>query len=142
MHEIKRVNEMDIENYIKNSRDLIIMVTSSYCQEDRQGTYTCLLLYQGHRKVVTGVFQDVPSANLITVLGVLEAVKQIKLTGVNVCVISYIALGFKGAKVGNGLYANEVNEIVRLIAEQGNTLSSIAVIDGKDIIKKIILEEQ
>lgn len=80
--------------------------------------------------------------NLITVLGVLEAVKHIKLTNVNVCVISYIALGFKGAKVGNGLYANEVNEIVRLIAEQGNTLSSIAVIDGKDVIKKIILEGQ
>lgn len=138
MHEIKRVNEMDIENYIKNSKDLIILVTSSYCQEDRQGTCTCLMLYENNKKVVTGVLQDMPSANLITVLGVLEAVKQIKLTGVNVCVISYIALGFKGAKVGNGLYANEVNEIVRLIAEQGNTLSSIAVIDGKDIIKKII----
>lgn len=142
MHEIKRVNEIDIENYIKNSKDLIIIVTSSYCQEDRQGIYTCLLLYQSHRKVITDVLQNMPSANLITVLGVLEAVKQIKLTGVNVCVISYIALGFKGAKVGNGLYVNEVNDIVRLIAEQGNTLSSIAVVDGKDVIKKIILEGQ
>lgn len=142
MHEIKRVNEIDIENYIKNSKDLIIIVTSSYCQEDRQGIYTCLLLYQSHRKVITDVLQNMPSANLITVLGVLEAVKQIKLTGVNVCVISYIALGFKGAKVGNGLYANEVNDIVRLIAEQGNTLNNIAVVDGKDVIKKIILEGQ
>lgn len=142
MHEIKRVNEIDIENYIKNSNDLIILVTSSYNQENRQGTYTCLMLYENNKKVVTGVLQDMPSANLITVLGVLEAVKQIKLTGVNVCVISYIALGFKGAKVGNGLYANEVNDIVRLIAEQGNTLSSIAVVDGKDVIKKIILEGQ
>lgn len=133
---------MNIENYIKNSKNLIILVTSSYCQENRQGTYTCLMLYENHRKVVTGVLQDMPSANLITVLGVLEAVKQIKLTGVNVCVISYIALGFKGAEVGNGLYADEVNEIVRLIAEQGNTLSSIAVVDGKDVIKKIILEGQ
>lgn len=142
MHEIKRVNEMDIENYIKNSKDLIILVTSSYNQENRQGTYTCLLLYQGHGKVITDVLQDMPSANLITVLGVLEAVKQIQLTGVNVCVISYIALGFKGAEVGNGLYADEVNDIVRLIAEQGNTLSSLAVVDGKEVIKKIIAKEQ
>ncbi len=142
MHEIKRTNEIDIENYIRNSNDLIILVTASYCQENRQGTYTCLMLYQGHRKVITNVLQDMPSANLITVLGVLEAVKQIKLTGVNVCVISYIALGFKGAEVGNVLYANEVNGIVRVIAEQGNTLSSIAVVDGKDVIKKIIAEKQ
>lgn len=142
MHEIKRVNEIDIENYIKNSKDLIIMVTSSYCQEYRQGTYTCLMLYQDHRKVITGVLQDMPSANLITVLGVLEAVKHIKLTGVNVCVISYIALGFKGAEVGNGLYVDEVNDIVKVIAAQGNTLSSLAVVDGKDVIKKMIAEEQ
>jgi len=142
MHEIKRTNEIDIENFVKNSNDLIILVTSSYNQENRQGTYTCLLLYQGHRKVITDVLQDMPSANLITVLGILEAVKQIKLTGVNVCVISYIALGFKGAEVGNGLYVNEVNDIVRLIAEQGNTLSSLAVSNGKDVIKKIIVKEQ
>lgn len=137
MHEIKRVNEIDIENYIKNSNDIIIMVTSSYCQENRQGTYTCLMLYQDHRKVITDVLQDVLSANLAMLLGVLEAVKHINLTNVNVCIISYIALGFKGAKVGNGLYANEVNDIVRLIAEQGNTLSSIAVVDGKDVIRKL-----
>lgn len=142
MHEIKRTNEMDIENFVNNSNDLIILVTSSYNQENRQGTYTCLLLYQGHRKVITDVLQDMPSANLITVLGILDAVKQIKLTGVNVCVISYIALGFKGAEFGNGLYVNEVNDIVRLIAEQGNTLSSLAVPDGKDVIKKIIVKEQ
>lgn len=140
MHEIKRTNEIDIENFVKNSKDIIILVTSSYNQENRQGTYTCLLLYQGHGKVVTDVLQNMPSANLTTVLGVLEAVKHIKLTNVNVCVISYIALGFKGAKVGNGLYADEVNDIVKVITEQGNTLSSLAVVDGKDIIKKIIVE--
>ena len=64
MHEIKRVNEIDIENYIKNSNDIIIMVMSSYSQEDRRGTYTCLMLYQDHRKVITNVLQDVSSANL------------------------------------------------------------------------------
>lgn len=142
MHEIKRVNEIDIESYIKNSNDIIIVVTSTYKQEKRQVTYTCLLLYQGHRKVITDVLQDMPSANLTTILGVLEAVKQIKLTGVNICVISYIALGFKGAEVGNGLYANEVNDILRVIVGQGNTLSSIAIVDGKDAIKKMIAEEQ
>ena len=142
MHEIKRTNEIDIENFVRNSNDLIILVTSSYCQENRQGTYICLLLYQGHRKVITDVLQDMPSANLTTVLGVLEAVKHIKLTNTNVCVISYIALGFKGVEFGNVLYANEVNEIVRLITAQGNTLSSIAVVDGKDVIKKIMAEEQ
>lgn len=142
MHEIKRVNEIDIENYIKNSNDIIIVVTSTYKQENRQGTYTCLLLYNNHRKVITDVLQDMPSANLITVLGVLEAVKHIKLTDVNICVISYIALGFKGAESGNGLYSKEVNDILRVIAGQGNTLSSIAVVDGKDVIKKMIVKEQ
>ena len=44
MHEIKRTNEIDIESYIKNSKDIIIMVMSSYSQEDRQGIYTCLML--------------------------------------------------------------------------------------------------
>ncbi len=58
MHKIKRVNEIDIENYIKNSNDIIIMVTSSYCQENRLGTYTCLMLYQGYKKIITNVLQD------------------------------------------------------------------------------------
>lgn len=142
MHEIKRINEIDIENYIRNSNDIIIMVTASYCQEDRQGTYTCLMLYQGHRKVITDVLQDMPSAHLITVRGVLEAVKHIKLTSINICDISYISLGFKDAEFGSGLYSNEVNEIVRVIMDQGNTLSSIAVPDGKDVIKKIVAKEQ
>ncbi len=141
MHEIKRTNEIDIENYIKNSNDIIILVAASYSQDDKSGTYTCRLIYKEHSKIITDQLQDMPSANLITVRGVLEAVKHIKLTGVNVCVISYIALGFKGAEAGNGLYANKVNEILKLIAEQGNTLSSLAVIDGKDVIKKIIAEE-
>lgn len=34
---------------------------------------------------------------------------------VNVCVISYIALSFKGAKVGKSLYTNEVNEMIGII---------------------------
>lgn len=142
MHEIKRTNEIDIESYIKNSKDIIIMVTSSYSQEDRQGIYTCLMLYQGYKKVITNVLQDMPSANLTTVLGVLEAVKHIKLTNVNVCIISYIVLGFKGIEKGNGLYSNEVSDIVRVITSQGNTLSSLVVPDGKEIIKRIIVEGQ
>lgn len=140
MHEIKRTNEIDIDNYIRNSNDIIILVAASYSQEDRCGTYTCRLLYKEHTKVITDKLQNMPSANLTAVRGALESVKHIKLTGVNVCVISYIALGFKGAEAGNGLYKNEVNELLKLIAEQGNTLSSLAVPDGKDVIKKIISE--
>lgn len=140
MHEIKRTNEIDIDNYIRDSNDIIILVAASYSREDKSGTYTCRLLYKGHTKVITDELQDMPSANLITVWGALEAVKHIKLTGVNVCIISYIALGFKGVEAGNGLYANEVNKLLKLIAEQGNTLSSLAVPDGKDVIKKIIAE--
>ncbi len=140
MHEIKRVNEIDIENYIKNSNDIIIMVMSSYSQEDRRGTYTCLMLYQDHRKVITNVLQDVSSANLTMLLGVLEAVKHINLTNINVCIISYIALGFKGVEKGNGLYVNDVTAILKEIASQGNTLSSLVVPDGKEIIKRIIME--
>ncbi len=138
MHEIKRTNEIDIESYIKNSKDIIIIVMSSYSQEDRQGIYTCLMLYQGYKKIITNVLQNMSGANLTTLLGVLEAVKHINLT--NVCIISYIALGFKGVEKGNGLYVNDVTAILKEIASQGNTLSSLVVPDGKEIIKRIIME--
>ena len=140
MHEIKRTNEIDIESYIRNSKDIIIMVMSSYSQEDRLGTYTCLMLYQGYKKIITNVLQDMSSANLTTLLGVLEAVKHINLTNVNVCIISYIALGFQDVKKGNGLYVNDVTAILKEIVSQGNTLSSLVVPDGKEIIKRIIME--
>lgn len=56
-----------------------------------------------------------PSENLTTVLGVLETVKDIKLTNVFVCVISYIAMGFKGTKQGNGLYACLLDEGTKFV---------------------------
>lgn len=38
------------------------------------------------------------------------------------------------------MYSNEVNEIVHLVEEQGNTISSIAITNGMDAIKRYMQE--
>lgn len=78
------------------------------------------------------------SPNHVMVLGLIEAVKHINLHNVNVCIISGIYVGFKGAMKNKGLYAKEVNELVDILKGQGNIVSSIAITDGMDEIKKIV----
>lgn len=137
-HEAKSITEFDLEQYIQNSNDINILVTSSYYNETGMGTCRCLLLYKHHKKLIEGSFENVKSQNHAMVLGLIEAVKHINLHDVNVCIISGIYVGFKGAMKNKGLYAKEVNELVDIVKGQGNIISSIAITDGVDVIKRII----
>ena len=137
-HQSMRINEIDLEKYIEESNDINILVSASYQKENGVGTYRCLLLYKQHMKLIEETLQNVISPNHVMVLGLIETVKHIKLHDVNVCIISGIHVGFKGAKKNKGLYFNEVNEIVTIIENQGNSISSITIPDGIDEIKRLM----
>ena len=66
--------------------------------------------------------------------------KHIALHKVNVCIISGIYVGFKNAAENKGKYPKEVNKIVHIVENQGNTISSITITDGVDEIKKYIIK--
>ena len=51
-------------------------------------------------------------------------------------VVSMLVL--KQQQKNKGLYASEVNDIVDIVESQGNTISSIAITDGMDEIKRIM----
>ena len=137
-HEAKSIAEFDLEKYIEDSDDVNILVTASYCKETGIGKYKCLLLYKQYKKLIEGSYDNMISPNHVTVLGLIDAVKHINLHDVNVRIISGIYVGFKSAVKNKGLYAKEVNELVDIVEDQGNTISSVAVTDGMDMIKKII----
>lgn len=137
-HEAKSITDFDLEKYIEGSNDINILVTASYYKETGIGKYKCLLLYKQYKKLLEGSYENVMSPNHVTVLGLIDAVKHINLHDVNVCIISGIYVGFKGAKKNKGLYAKEVNELVDIIEKQGNTISNVTITDGMDMIKRII----
>ena len=137
-HHSMSIKEMDLERYIEDSVDINILVKTSYQKETSVGTYRCLLLYKQHKKYIENTIANVVSPNHVMVLGLIEAVKHIKLHNVKVCIISGIYVGFKAAAKNKGMYANEVNEIVDIVEKQGNTISSIAITDGMDEIKRIM----
>lgn len=83
-----------------------------------------------------GVLENVNSPNHAMVLGLIETVERINLRGINVCFISGIYVGFKGAKRSKGLYAKEINDLVSIIDGQGNSISSITITDGMDEIRR------
>ena len=137
-HETKSVVEFDLEKYLQNSNDVNILIIAFYRGERKMGKYRCLLLYKQHMKLVEGSYENVVSPNHAMILGLIDTVKHINLHEVNVCIISGIYVGFKGAMRNKGLYAKEINELVGIVEKQGNTISSIAITDGMDMIKKII----
>lgn len=137
-HQSISIKEINLEEYIENSEDINILVTASYQKETSVGKYRCLLCYKNHKKYIEEQMTDIVSPNHVMVLGLIEAVRHIKLQNVNVCIISGIYVGFKAAAKNKGIYASEVNEIVDIVEEQGNTISSIAITDGMDEIKRIM----
>lgn len=138
-HESVSITEIDLEKYLKENADIInVLISAFYSYETRKGRYKNLLLYKGHKLVVEGVLENVNSPNHAMVLGLIETVEHINLRGINVCFISGIYVGFKGAKRGKGLYAKEIKDLVSIVEGQGNTISSIAITDGMDEIKRII----
>ena len=87
---------MLIKNY-ENSEDINIMVTTSYNKETKNEKCRCLLLYKNHNKYIEEMVVNAISPNHVMILGLIEAVKHIKLQNVNVCIISGIHVGFKTA---------------------------------------------
>ena len=74
------------------------------------------------------------------IIGLFDGIRQVRLRGVNICVFSGIRIGFKYAEKGKGLYAEELNDLLDVAKNQGNTVSSIAITNGSAQIKKMILE--
>lgn len=137
-HQSISITEINLETYLASSNDINIMVTTSYNKEIGEGKYRCLLLYKQHKRYMENIISNVISPNHTMILGLIEAVKQIKLQNVNVCIITGIHIGFKAAIKNKGLYASEVNEIVGIVEKQGNTISSIAIPDGMNELKRIM----
>ena len=78
------------------------------------------------------------SPNHTMIMGLFDGVRRVRLTNVNICIISGIQIGLKGALRGSGLYAGELRELMSLIEKQGNTFSCIAITNGSAEIKRII----
>ena len=74
------------------------------------------------------------------IIGLFDGIGRVRLREVNIRVISGIRIGFKYAKKGKGLYANELNELLAVAQKQGNTVGSIAITNGSAQIRKMILE--
>lgn len=139
-HQSITLQEIDLEKYIEKSNDINILVMASYYKETNKGQYKCMMFYKQHKKLIEGTIEDAISPNYTMILGLTETVKHIAIHGVNVCIISGIHVGFKYAAREKGKYPKEVNEIVHIVESQGNTISSIAITNGMDEIKKYIIK--
>ena len=48
----KYITEFDLQNYLNNSNNVNILVSTSYCSQTMTGVCKCLLLYKGAYKLV------------------------------------------------------------------------------------------
>ncbi len=140
-HQEKRIAEFDLEKYLQESDDINILISTSYNKETCIGKYKCLLLYKSKYKMIEGIAENAPSPNYTMIMGLLDAVTHINAKNMNVCIISGIFVGFKAAQNNKGLYANKINQLTRIVEEQGNSISSIAITDGMKTIKNIMQEK-
>lgn len=88
-HQSMSINEINLAKHIADSNDIIILVTASHYKERGTGKYRCLLLYKQHKKYIEETLENIISPNHAMILGLIEAVKKIKIKNVNVCIISY-----------------------------------------------------
>lgn len=133
-----RREDFDLQTYLSESEDINILITASYDKAADSGRYTALLCYKQHRKIIAETVEKANSPNHTMIMGLFDGVRRVRLTNVNICMISGIHIGLKGALRGSGLYAGELRELMSLIEKQGNTFSSIAITNGSAEIKKII----
>lgn len=133
-----RKEDFDLQAYLRESEDINILITASYDKAADTGRYTGLLCYKHHRKLITDTVENANSPNHTMIMGLFDGVQRVRLTNVNICIISGIHIGLKGALRGSGLYARELRELMVLIEKQGNTFSSIAITNGSAEIKKVI----
>lgn len=133
-----RTEDFDLETYLGESEDINILITASYDKAADTGRYTGLLCYKQHRKIIAETVENANSPNHTMIMGLFDGVRRVRLTNANICIISGIQIGLKGALRGSGLYAGELRELMMLIEKQGNTFSSIAITNGSAEIKRII----
>ena len=133
-----RREDFDLQTYLNESEDINILITASYDKASDTGRYTGLLCYKQHRKIIAETVEKANSPNHTMIMGLFDGVRRVRLTNVNICMISGIHIGLKGALRGSGLYAGELRELMSLIEKQGNTFSSIAITNGSAEIKRII----
>jgi hypothetical protein len=133
-----RTENFDLQTYLHESNDINILITASYNKTTDIGRYTGLLCYKRHRKLISDTVENAISPNHTMIIGLFDGVQRVRLTNVNICIISGIHMGLKGALKGDGLYAGELQQLMALIEKQGNTVSSIAITNGSAEIKKII----
>lgn len=133
-----RTENFDLQTYLHESNDINILISASYDKTTGIGRYTGLLCYKRHRKLISDTVENAISPNHTMITGLFDGVQRVRLTNVNICIISGIHMGLKGALNGDGLYAGELQQLMALIEKQGNTVSSIAITNGSAEIKKII----
>ena len=133
-----RTEDFDLETYLGESEDINILITASYDKAADTGRYSGLLCYKQHRKIIAETVKNANSPNHTMIMGLFDGVRRVRLTNVNICIISGIHIGLKGALRGNGLYAGELRELLMLIEKQGNTFSSIAITNGSAEIRRVI----
>ena len=133
-----RREDFDLQTYLSESGDINILITASYDKAADSGRYTGLLCYKQHRKIIAETVEKANSPNHTMIMGLFDGVRRVRLTNVNICIISGIHIGLKGALRGSGLYAGELRELMSLIEKQGNTFSSIAVTNGSAEIRRVI----
>ena len=133
-----RTENFDLQTYLHESNDINILITASYDKATDIGRYTGLLCYKRHRKLISNIVENAISPNHTMIIGLFDGVQRVRLTNVNICIISGIYMGLKSALSGNGLYAGELQQLMTLIEKQGNTVSSIAITNGSAEIKRII----
>ncbi len=133
-----RREDYDLQTYLSESEDINILITASYDKASDTGRYTGLLCYKQHRKIIAETVEKAISPNHTMIMGLFDGVRRVRLTNVNICIISGTRIGLKGALRGSGLYAGELRELMSLIEKQGNTFSSIAITNGSAEIKRII----
>lgn len=133
-----RTEDFDLQTYLHESSGINILITASYDKTTDIGRYTGLLCYKQHRKIISETVEKAISPNHTMIMGLFDGVRRVRLTNVNICIISGIHMGLKGALNGNGMYAGELQQLMDLIEKQGNTVSSIAITNGSAEIKRII----
>ena len=139
-HTETRIEDFDLEIWLKNTNDVTILISASYDKSSDAGIYHGLLCYKHHRKAITATVENALSPNHTMIAGLSDGIGRVRLRGVNIRVISGIRIGFNYAEKGKGLHADRLNELLAIAQKQRNTVSSIAITNGSAQIRKMILE--
>ena len=100
-HTETRIEDFDLETWLKNTNDVTILISASYDKTSDTGIYRGLLCYKHHRKAISGTVENALSPNHTMIIGLFDGIGRVRLREVNIRVISGIRIGFKYAKKGN-----------------------------------------